>query len=399
MSMTSSVRVDSQVMARAVERASRVVERRNTIPILGMIQVDTLKNRLTVSATDLDVHYAVSISGRAKGKQRLLLDRADAARIFKRLPTPHVDLCAKNTTVEASGDGFSTSIESIDTADNLPLVIEAKDIQVGPAFLVEAKALRAALEDVKHAISDEETRYYLNGVYLVPAEKGRALEAVSTDGHRLMTTPLPYRYPPKSSRAKVMKEGGVIVPRKTVGLLLALAPTGEEPITVSLWRKAETKGRPTRVRFEWFGEKIETKLIDGTYPNYKAVVPPVGTPDSKHSQITLDAGKTVKALETCMSLAGADQPHVRLAQGVDGKLALDLTVSGKSMARTSADAIVKGKLKFDIAFNANYLADALRRFDGVFDLWLLDPSSPAVLRQGEMLLPDRRAILMPVRIQ
>jgi hypothetical protein len=100
-----------------------------------------------------------------------------------------------------------------------------------------------------------------------------------------------------------------------------------------------------------------------------------------------------------MSLAGADQPHVRLAQGVDGKLALDLTVSGKSMARTSADAIVKGKLKFDIAFNANYLADALRRFDGVFDLWLLDPSSPAVLRQGEMLLPDRRAILMPVRIQ
>jgi DNA polymerase-3 subunit beta len=392
-----SVRVDTRIMARAIDRAGRVVERRSTIPILGMIQVNAQKRRLTVSATDLDVSYSAAVAAEASGKGRLLLDKEDASRIFKRAPSSHVELCPKGGVVEASGDGFAASIESIVTTDNLPLVIDGDDTQAGPTIIVEAKALRAALDDAKHAISDEETRYYLNGVYLVPAEKGRSLEAVSTDGHRMMMAPLPYRYPPKGSRSKVMKEGGIIVPRKTVSLLLALAPSGEEPITVSFWRRTAQKGKATRVRFEWRGEKIETKLIDGTYPDYKRVVPAVGMPGNKSFRVVIDQTKTMAAIDTCMSLAGAKMGLVKLSAQDDGKLSLDLMEDSKSKARTSADAIVDGNLKFPIAFNAKYLVDALRRFSGSVDIWLLDPGSPAVIRQGEMLMPDRRAILMPAR--
>lgn len=394
----SSVSVDSRVMANAVERASRVMEKRNTIPILGMIQVDAWRKRLSVSATDLDVHYSTVILGQTKGRGRFLLDRSDASRIFKRMPPSSIELRPNGISVEAFGEGFEISIASIATSDNLPLVIDENDEQDGPAFLVEAKALRAAMEDVRHSISAEETRYYLNGVYLAAAGAGRSLEAVSTDGHRLMQTPLPYRYPPNGSRAKVLKNGGIIVPRKTIGLLLALAPTGEEPITVTLWRKKAQKGGPTRVRFEWLGEKIETKLIDGTFPDYKKVVPTVGVPDSKYARIVIDVEKVARALESCIALAGAKLPHVKLSKGDDGKLALDITEGGKSKVRSAADAIVQGDMKFPIAFNANYLVDALRRFSGPTEFWLLDPAAPAVLRRGEMLVPDRRAILMPVRI-
>jgi DNA polymerase-3 subunit beta len=391
----TSMQVDSRVMAGAVARAVRVTERRNTIPILGMIQVETRQRRMTVSATDLDVHYSVAISGQGKG--RLLLDRNDASRVFKRAPSSQVELRRVNGHVEAVGEGFAASIDSIVTDDILPLVIDGTDVQVGPSFLLEAKALRAALDDVRHAISDEMTRYYLNGVYMAPAEKVRALEVVATDGHRMMVTPLPFRYPPKGSRAKVLREGGIIVPRKTIDLLLALAPAGEEPITVTLWRKAAQKGNATRIRFEWHGEKIETKLIDGTYPAYKKVIPSVGAADSKHSRISIDPEKLAASLKTCVSLAGS-KGIVKLSQGDAGRLSLDIMEGGKRKASSSAAAIVGGSLKFAIGFNAGYLADALRRFSGTTDLWLLDPASPAVLRQGEMLVPDRRSVLMPARV-
>jgi DNA polymerase III subunit beta len=395
--VTPSVRVDTRIMAGAVARAVRAMEKRNTIPILGMVQVEAIKRRLTVSATDLDVSYSTVISGSATGRTRLLLVRADADRVFKRAPTDQVELRHNkhHECVVASGDGFSASIGTVVTDDSLPLVIDGNDVQVGPSFLLEAKALRDAMEDAKHAISAEETRYYLNGVYLVPAEKARSLEVVSTDGHRMMLVPLAYRYPPKGSRAKVMKEGGVIVPRKTVALLLALAPSGDEPITVTLWRKSAQKGNATRIRFAWHSEKIDTKLIDGTYPDYKKVIPAIGASGNKYSRVTIDSVKLASALDICMSLAGAAMPHIKLEKDDKGHLTLDLAEGGKSKARSSADAIIGGDLKHAIAFNASYLADALRRFSGAAEFWTLDASSPAVLRQAD--LPDRCAILMPCR--
>ena len=252
--------IERAALLRSLAHVQNVVERRNTIPILSNVMLAAEGDRLGLTATDMDLSlvahepaqvsrarrhdgrrpHAVRHRPQAAGRQRGR-HRAGRRRRRGRPSAP------------------ARSMFNLPTlpADEFPAIGEE---QLGCRFDMPAADLARLIDKTRFAISTEETRYYLNGIYLHATKGGAAsmLRGVATDGHRLARVEVAL---PDGRRA----DPGVIVPRKTVGELRKLIDDigGEVEIGVS----------PTRIRFAFERAVLISKLIDGTFPDYERVIP------------------------------------------------------------------------------------------------------------------------------
>src|SRR5215813_11001652 len=222
------VTVERAALLKSLGHVHRVVERRNTIPILANVLIKAEKSKLTFKATDLDVEVTESIPAEVGPTGSTTVPAHIFYEIVRKLPE------GAQIVLEASGDRAVLSLRAGRSRFTLQTLPESDfpDLAAGEmshSFKLAAADLRRLIEKIQFAISTEETRYYLNGIYLHTAgtAKSGTLRAVATDGHRLAQCELPL---PQGAAGIP----GVIVPRKTVGEVQRLIESGEGDVAVEL---------------------------------------------------------------------------------------------------------------------------------------------------------------------
>ena len=228
------ISIERATLLKAVGQAQSVVERRNTIPILANVLIEAEGNTVSFRATDLDIEVVDKAAAQVERAGATTVSAVMLHEIVRKLPDGAlVQITADNAsgrlTVEAGRSTFSLATLP---KEDFPVMASS---EYTANFSAPAPVLRRLFDKSKFAISTEETRYYLNGVYMHVAtgEDGPVLRCVATDGHRLarIDAPLP-------NGAQGMP--GVIVPRKTVGELRKLLDDDDMQIAVSV---SETKIR------------------------------------------------------------------------------------------------------------------------------------------------------------
>jgi len=370
------VTVERAELLKSLSHVHRVVERRNTIPILANVLVRAEHAKLAFKATDLDLEVIETVAAEVAPGGVTTVPAHMFYEIVRKLPE------GTQIVLEASGDRAVMSIRAGRSRFTLQTLPESDfpDLAAGDLthkFALPAADLKRLIDKTQFAISTEETRYYLNGIYLHTAGAGKALmlRAVATDGHRLAQFEL---------AAPLGAEGmpGVIVPRKTVGEVQRLIDNGEGEIAVELSQ--------SKIRFTFGGVVLTSKLIDGTFPDYSRVIP---TGNDKLLEVNKrDFELAVDRVSTVASERGR---AVKLALSA-GRLVLSVTNPDSGSATEELEVGYDAE-PIDIGFNSRYLLDIASQLEGdTAVLKLADPGSPTLLADKEA--KGALYVLMPMRV-
>lgn len=368
--------IERAALLKAVAQAQSVVERRNTIPILANVLIEAEGDTVSFRATDLDIEVVDRVPAVVEKAGSTTVSAVLLHEIVRKLPDGALVALADDPhtgrlTVQAGRSSFALTTLP---REDFP-VMASSEYQTG--FTAKAGLLKRLFEKSKFAISTEETRYYLNGVYLHVAEgeDGRVLRAVATDGHRLarIDAPLP---------AGAEGMAGVIVPRKTVGELRKLLEDDDAEIAVSV---SETK-----LRFATPGIALTSKVIDGTFPDYGRVIPAGNT-----RRLEVDAGDFARAVDRVATVSQERSRAVKLALDEDR---LTLSVNSPDSGTATEELVVSyGDEALEIGFNAKYLLEIAGQIDRENAVFMLSGSGdPALVREGG----DTSAVyvVMPMRV-
>ncbi|MCW8914316.1 MAG: DNA polymerase III subunit beta [Magnetovibrio sp.] len=368
--------IERAALLKSLGHVQNVVERRNTIPILSNVKMTAGDGKLSLNATDMDLDIVDATEAQVSEPGETTAPAHTLYEIVRKLPDgAEVELDA------TSGDGQMVlrSGRSRFTLSCLPAgefpVMSGGDLPVN--FGLAAIELKELIDKTRFAISTEETRYYLNGIYLHGAEENGepVLRAVATDGHRL------------ASCDAVLPEGadtmpGVIVPRKTVNELHKLIEETETEIRVSM---SEAK-----IQFAFDGVVLTSKLIDGTFPDYERVIPQGNDKEMKVARKPFgDAVDRVSAISTEKSRA------VKLTLD-NGSLVLSASSPESGSATDELETDYAGE-RLEIGFNSAYLLEIMRQVEGDnISMSLSDAASPTIIREEG----DESAlyVLMPMRV-
>jgi DNA polymerase-3 subunit beta len=369
------VTVERSQLLKSLGHVHRVVERRNTIPILANVLIRAEGTTLALKATDLDLEVIETIAAEASPGGSTTVPAHMFHDIVRKLPE------GSQIVLEASGDRALLSIRAGRSRFTLQTLPESDfpDLAAGEmshSFKLVAAELKRLIDKTQFAISTEETRYYLNGIYFHSAGTAQAptLRAVATDGHRLAQIDLPL---PEGAAGMP----GIIVPRKTVGEVLRLIEDGGE-VLVEL-----SQGK---IRFTLASVVLTSKLIDGTFPDYARVIP-VGN----DKELVVDKKEFEQAVDRVSTVSSERGRAVKLSL-TNGKLTLSVTNPDSGSAAEEVE-VEYGAEPLDIGFNSRYLLDIAAQIEGESAiLRLADPGSPT-------LIQDRDAkgalyVLMPMRV-
>lgn len=368
--------IERAVLVKAVAQAQSVVERRNTIPILANVLIEATPDGVSFRATDLDTEVVDRAAAQVDRPGSTTVSASMLNDISRKLPDGSLvqitlDGATERLTVQAGRSNFSLATLP---REDFP-VMSASEYSAN--FTAPAATLRRLFDKSKFAISNEETRYYLNGVYMHVAqtEDGPALRCVATDGHRLAQ--IDAKLPKGATEMP-----GVIVPRKTVNELRKLLDDDEAEIAVSV---SETK-----VRFATPTLTLTSKVIDGTFPDYTRVIPSGNT-----RKLEVDASDFARAVDRVATVSSERSRAVKLALEED-RLTLSVNAPD-SGAATEELSVAYGDEALEIGFNAKYLHEIASQIDRENAVFLFNGSGDAALiREGG----DSSAIyvVMPMRV-
>lgn len=363
-------------LLKALGHVTSVVERRTTIPILSNVLLAASESGLQLKATDLEREVVEQAAADCSRPGAVTVPAHTIHDIARKLPDgAQVSLTrdAERERVTVTSGHSRFALQAL-PADDFP------DIAAGEMtheFSMPAHELRRMIEKTRFAISTEETRYYLNGIYFhVANENERAtLRAVATDGHRLAQLDLE-----RPEGADDMP--GVIIPRKTVQELHRLLDDTTNEVRVGV--------SDTKVRFDLGEVTLTSKLIDGTFPDYGRVIPRANDKVMKVSNAAFMA-----AVDRVSTISSERGRAVKLAMN-EGTLVLSVNNTEGGSA-TEEVAVEYASDPLEIGFNARYLLDISGQLDSDTAMFLFaDPASPTVVRDGD----DEGAlyVLMPMRV-
>ncbi|MES0864110.1 DNA polymerase III subunit beta [Ruegeria sp. SCPT10] len=371
------ISIERGTLLKAVSQAQSVVERRNTIPILANVLIEAEGDQVQFRATDLDIEVVDKAPAQVEKAGATTVAATTLHEIVRKLPdgalvTLTADSAAGRLTVEAGRSNFSLATLP---KEDFPVMASS---EYASNFTASAALLRRLFDKSKFAISTEETRYYLNGVYMHVAdgaEGGKVLRCVATDGHRLarIDADLP------DGAADLP---GVIVPRKTVGELRKLLEDDEMDIAVSV---SETK-----VRFATPDITLTSKVIDGTFPDYTRVIPQGNT-----RKLEVDAAEFAQAVDRVATVSSERSRAVKLQLDGD-KLILSVNAPDSGAAEEEL-AVAYGDERLEIGFNAKYLLEIASQVDRENAVFMFNSAGdPTLMREGN----DQSAVyvVMPMRV-
>ncbi len=368
--------IERSELLRALGHVTSVVERRTTIPILSNVLLKASGTLLQLKATDLEREVVEAAPAEVSQPGAITVPAHMLHDIVRKLPDGSEveitrDAERERLTITAGHSRFALQTLAADDFPNLA----AGDMS--HTFELSAADLKNLIEKTRFAISTEETRYYLNGIYVHTAQRAgkTALRAVATDGHRLAQLDLDC---PKGAEGMA----GVIIPRKTVHELHRLLEATEATVNVGV--------SAAKVRFEIGPITLTSKLIDGSFPDYQRVIPQGNDKSMKVSNAQFAA-----AVDRVSTIASERGRAVKLAISKD-KLILSVNNPDGGSA-TEELPVDYGSGGLEIGFNARYLLDISGQLESdTLQFMLADPGSPTMVKDGG----DDRAlyVLMPMRV-
>jgi DNA polymerase-3 subunit beta len=372
--------IERAALLKALSHVQSVVERRTTIPILSNVLLQAGAGKLAMSATDMDLEIVESVPARIDSDGRTTAPAHTLYDIVRKLREgAQVEL---ETPSGAGGDrnemvlrsGRSTFTLACLPPEDYPVMTGA---ELPHHFTLTAAELRTLIDRTRFAISTEETRYYLNGIYLHATKNNEVpvLRSVATDGHRLARIEM------------VLPEGaagmpGVIVPRKAVLELRKLVEEGDDEVQVALG--------DTKIRCAIGEAALTSKLIDGTFPDYDRVIP-----TGNDKMLEVPCKEFAEAVDRVSTISTERSRAVKLA--IDRGT---LTVSATSPENGTAVEELEVRYQasaIEIGFNSRYLLDITEQIEGEAALFAMaDAASPTIVRDSA----DASAlyVLMPMRV-
>ncbi len=365
-------------LLKSLAHVQSVVERRTTIPILSNVKLEAADNGISLTATDMDLSVVdqteaeVIRPGSTTAAAHTLYD------VVRKLPDgSHIEL-------EQSEQGAELSLRSGRTTFDLPCLPAADfpamtDEGLEHSFSLPVSDLIRLIDRTRFAISTEETRYYLNGIFLHAIEEGAAscLRSVATDGHRL-------------ARVEVgLPEGaagmpGVIVPRKTVNELRKLIEELEQDALV------EVALSSARIRFKVGSAMLRSRLIDGTFPDYERVIP-----SDNDKLMVMPTAELAQSVDRVATISTDKSRAIKLAMA-PGKLTLTAISPDAGRAADEVDVDYQSDT-MEIGFNARYILDITGQIEGNdIELALADAGAPTLLRDPKD--SSTLYVLMPMRV-
>ncbi|AXQ92334.1 DNA polymerase III subunit beta [Cereibacter azotoformans] len=370
------ISIERGALLKAVGQAQSVVERRNTIPILANVLIEAEGDTVSFRATDLDIEVVDRTPAVVERPGATTVSAVMLHEIVRKLPDGALvglseDAASGRLTVTAGRSVFSLATLP---REDFPVMASS---EYSSNFTAPAPVLRRLFDKAKFAISTEETRYYLNGVFMHVAtgEEGPVLRCVATDGHRLARIDAPL---PEGAEGMA----GVIVPRKTVNELRKLLDDDEAQIKVSV---SETK-----VRFATPQITMTSKVIDGTFPDYSRVIP-----TGNARRLEVDAQEFAKAVDRVATVSSERSRAVKLSLDED-RLVLSVNAPDSGAAEEEL-AVAYGDERLEIGFNAKYLLEIASQVDRENAVFLFNSSGdPTLMREGN----DMSAVyvVMPMRV-
>ena len=368
--------IERNTLLKAVSHAQSVVERRNTIPILANVLIEAEDAKVQFRATDLDVEIVDRVQAKVDRTGSTTVSAVLLHEIARKLPDGALieltaDTAGNRLTVEAGRSNFSLATLP---KEDFPIMASS---EYAANFSAKSGDLRRLFDKSRFAISTEETRYYLNGVYMHSAtfENSKVLRCVATDGHRLarVDTGLP-------EGAEELP--GVIIPRKTVAEIRKFLDDDEVQIAVSV---SETK-----VRFATPDITLTSKVIEGTFPDYTRVIPA-----SNEKKLEVDADEFAKAVDRVSTVSSERSRAVKLNLE-DDQLTL-IVNSPDSGAAEEQVAVAYSDERLEIGFNAKYLLEISGQIDKENAIFMFNSSGdPVLIREGNDL--SAVYVVMPMRV-
>jgi DNA polymerase-3 subunit beta len=368
--------IDRADLMRALSHVQSVVERRNTIPILANVRMDAENGMLTLTATDMDLEMKESVAADVQTEGAITAPAHTFHDIVRKLPDDSkIDLTLEPggsmMTVTAGRSQFKLSC--LPVSDFPELGSTDMDITLS----IPANDLRELIDRTRFAMSNDETRYYLNGIYFHAADANgvAVLRAVATDGHRLAQFEMP------------LPDGGadmpgVIIPRKAVAEIRKLVEEAADTISIQL---SENK-----IRFAFDHIVMTSKLIDGTFPDYQKVIP-----QGNDKIVEIDPKIFTSAIDRVSTISNEKTRAVKLS--INGGT---MTLSAQSPDAGSAVEdieISNENTELEIGFNSRYLLDITAQIesDGC-RLTLADAGGPTIIQ--DTTDSSSLYVLMPLRV-
>ncbi|MBE7210162.1 MAG: DNA polymerase III subunit beta [Gluconacetobacter diazotrophicus] len=371
-------KAERATLLKALAHIQSVAEKRNTIPILANVLLAVKNDVLTLSATDMEIAVVEEVAAECSREGATTAPASVLFEIVRKLPegTPvELDQAGGDAPLALRAGRYATSLNVLGV-DDFPAMTAGR---LPHRFRIKAGVLRGLIDRSRFAISTEETRYYLNGIFLHVAggETGPMLRAVATDGHRLarVETELP---------EGAAEMPGVIVPRKTVAELRKLLDEGADEIEVSL--------SDTRIQFVVGTVTLTSKLIDGTFPEYERVIP-------RDNDKILRVGKKDFS-DAVARVSAISQERSRPVKLSLGRHLLTLSAASPDQG-TAKEELDEGRVEYDaspieIGFQARYLNDITDQIDKDVEFAFSDSAAPTVVRDVDS--PSALYVLMPMRV-
>ena len=363
--------IERAVLLKSLGHVQSVVERRNTIPILSNVLIEAREDgSLRLMATDLDLQVDESVPANVTQPGAITVSAHTFFDIVRKLPEgSQVELTAAEGKMQVIAGRARFNLSTL-PRDDFPVIAEG---ELPTRFELPAATLRQIIEKTRFAISSEETRYYLMGIFFHVIDD--QLRAAATDGHRLARVTVA-----RPDGAEGMPD--VIVPRKAVQELYRLLEELEGTVEISL--------SPTKIRFGLGSAILTSKLIDGTFPDYNRVIP-----TGNDKLLKLDPKSFSAGVDRVSTIASEKTRAVKISVDRD-KVTLSVTSPENGVA-TEELAADYGSDGIEIGFNARYLLDILGEIDGdTVEVHLADAAAPTLLRENDK--SNALYVLMPMRV-
>ncbi len=367
--------IERSVLLKSLSRLGSIVEKRNTIPILSNIKLDAGEGTLQITATDMDLVASEEVAAQVETQGTLTVPAQTLHDIVRKLPDGSqiafdTDTQAAQLIVRAGTAEFKLSFLP---ASDFPVMSEG---ELSHQFSLPAEECLSLIEKCRFAMSTEETRYYLNGVYL-HAEEGdkKMLKAVATDGHRLarIETALP-------EGAAGMP--GIIIPRKTVNELRKLLDEQGEQVDIAL--------SDSKIRFSAGNVVLLSKLVDGTFPDYQRVIP-----EGNNRIMEVDSKAFTDAVDRVSTISTEKTRGIKL-ELTSGKLTLSAHSPDAGSAVEEMDVNYSAE-SLEIGFNSRYMLEMMGQLEGDTTQFLFsDTNAPALVSDPSDV--TALYVIMPMRV-
>ncbi len=367
--------IERSSLLKSLAHVHGVVERRTTIPILSNVLLSARDGMLGMTATDMDIAIVENLPGDVTQDGATTVSAHTLYDIVRKLPEgAQIEIGSGGENQLMIRSGRSKLTLATLPSEDFPVMADG-DLPHG--FTLSGEALGGLIDRTRFAMSTEETRYYLNGIYLHPADSDgtRVLRVVATDGHRLARVEMPL-----PSGAEEIPS--VIVPRKTVNEARKLIDEVGGDVEISL--------SDTKIRFAFDGVVLTSKLIDGTFPDYDRVIP-----FANDKALQVDREKFAQAVDLVSTISTEKTRAVKLSLD-QGSLVLSAT-SPETGSASEEIEVDYSDGPLEIGFNSRYLLDITQQIEGEGARFMLsDGASPTLVRDAAD--PGALYVLMPMRV-